>query len=106
MKRFLQMVFFAILAIIAVAAVVLVFPAFHKYNTIKKRELEAKSELKKQTNECLILRKKLNNIENNTSEIEKIAREKFNYCKKGETVYKFNTENSAKNSSSSHQVDY
>ena len=83
------MVFFAFLAIIAVAAIVLVFPAFHKYSTIKKRHIEAENELKKQTNECLVLRKKLNNIVNNTSEIEKIAREKFNYCKRGEVVYKF-----------------
>jgi cell division protein FtsB len=97
MKRFLQMFFFALLAVIAVAAVFFVFPAFHKYNTIKKRHLEAKKELNKQTSECLILRKKLNNVENNTTEIEKIAREKFNYCKKGETVYKFNSTGSTKN---------
>ena len=95
MKRFLQMVFFALLAVMAVAAVVLVFPAFHKFNTIKKRQMEAQNELKKQTKECLILRKKLDNIENNTTEIEKIAREKFNYCKKGETVYKFNSNKSS-----------
>jgi cell division protein FtsB len=100
MKRFLQMVFFALLAIIAVAAVVLVFPAFHKYSAIKKRQLEAKKELKKQTNECLILRKKLDNIENNDTEIEKISREKFNYCKEGETVYKFNSKEEAENLSS------
>jgi len=98
MKRFLQMIFFALLAVIAVAAVVLVFPAFHKHNTIKKRQLEAKKELNKQTSECLILRKKLNNVENNTTEIEKIAREKFNYCKKGETVYKFDSKETARNS--------
>ena len=97
MKRFLQMVFFALLAVIAVAAVVLVFPSFHKYNTIKKRQLEASKELDEQTNECLILRKKLNNIENNTSEIEKIAREKFNYCKQGETVYKFSSNHTVNN---------
>jgi len=98
MKRFLQMVFFALLAVMAVAAVVLVFHAFHKYNTIKNRQLEANKELKKQTNECLLLRKKLNNIENNTTEIEKIAREKFNYCKNGETVYKFNSKEAEKDS--------
>jgi len=89
MKRFLQMLFFALLAVIAVTAVVLIIPAFHKYNTIQKRRQEAKVELKKQTNECLVLQQKLNNIEKNTTEVEKIAREKFNYCKEGETVYKF-----------------
>ena len=89
------MIFFALLAVIAVAAVVLVFPAFHKYNTIKKREIEAKNELKEQKNECFILRKKLDNVENNTTEIEKIAREKFNYCKEDETVYKFKSQGSS-----------
>ena len=89
MRRFLQMLFFALLAAIAVTSVVLVLPAFHKYSTIKKRQQEAKKELKKQTNECLVLRQKLNNMEKNTTEIEKLAREKFNYCKKGEIIYKF-----------------
>jgi cell division protein FtsB len=89
MKRFLQMLFIALLAAIAVTSVVLILPAFHKYSTIKTRQHEARKELKKQTNECLVLRKRLNNIENGTTQIEKIAREKFNYCKEGETVYKF-----------------
>jgi len=90
MKSFLQILFFAFLAAIAVASVVLVFPAFHKFYTIKTSKLDADNELKKQKNECLLLRQKLSNIKNSTSEIEKIAREKFNYCKSGETVYKFN----------------
>ena len=93
MKKFLQMLFFALLATIAVVSVVLVFPAFYKYCTIKERRQEAKHEFKKQVNECLVLRHKLSNIEKDTTEIEKIAREKFNYCKTGETVYKFKDEN-------------
>ena len=89
MKRFMQMLFFALLAAVAVTAVVLVFPAFHKYSKIKERREEAKKTLRTQTDECLILRQKLNNLDKSTNEIEKIARQKFNYCKEGETIYKF-----------------
>ena len=103
MKRFLQMLFFALLAAVAVSAVVFVFPSFHKYNKIQKRYIQSKKDLKKQTDECIGLRHKLNNIENSTSEIEKIAREKFNYCKEGETVYKFNSKSEIKDITTNNQ---
>ena len=92
MEKFLQMLFFALLATVAVVSVVFVLPAFHKYSTIKERRQEARAAFKRQVNECLVLRHKLSNIEKNTTEIEKMAREKFNYCKEGETIYKFKEE--------------
>ena len=89
MKRFLQILFIASLAALAAISVALIFPAFHKYKTMKKREQEVSRELKIQKDECITLKKQLHAIENNSDEIEKIAREKFNYCKPDETVYKF-----------------
>lgn len=80
---------YAFLAILAVIAFSLLFPA---YNNLKKMEIklsdmEAKLDARKA--ECFELKKRLNELENNPKAIEKIAREKFNMCKKGEIVYTY-----------------
>lgn len=64
-----------------------------KYKTMEKRNQEVSVELKSSKDECITLQKKLYALENNSQEVEKIAREKFNYCKPNETVYKFKGSN-------------
>ncbi|MCF7790848.1 MAG: septum formation initiator family protein [Victivallales bacterium] len=92
MKKFLQIIFIALLAALAAISVALIFPAFHKYKTMKTRQQEVTEELNKHKNQCIQLRRELHSLENNTKKIEKIAREKFNYCKPKEKIYKFNKE--------------
>ena len=89
MKRLLQIVFAALLAALAAISVVLIFPSYHKNKTMKIRQQEVSKELNKHKNDCLVLKKRLHAVESSTEEVEKIAREKFNYCKPNETVYKF-----------------
>ena len=89
MKRLLHMVFVAVLAAIAVVSVVMILPAFHKYQSLRKRNFESQNELNQNKAECIRLRKKLNNLDNHTEQIERIAREKFNFCKKDELIIKF-----------------
>lgn len=85
--------FFAVLAVVAFA---LLFPAYNnlKKMEIKLSELESKLDTKKA--ECTELRKRLNELENNPKAIEKIAREKFNMCKKDEIIYTYSTQNGEK----------
>jgi cell division protein FtsB len=92
MKRLLQIIFASLLAALAAISVALIFPAYHKNKTMKIRQQEVTQELNKHKSECIVLRKKLHAVENSTEEVEKIAREKFNYCKPNETVYKFKEE--------------
>ena len=89
MKRFLQIILIAALAALAAISVALIFPAYHKHKTMKLRQQEVTQELNSHKNECIALRKKLHAVENSSEEVERIAREKFNYCKPNETVYKF-----------------
>jgi len=92
MREILPVLFFALLAAILVAAVALVFPAYKKSQTIKLRQEEVKSELKTQKSELLKLKRESNALENDPKAVERVAREKFNYCKDGELVYKFKEE--------------
>jgi cell division protein FtsB len=92
MKKLMQILFIALLAIMIVAAVVLVFPAYHKYQSLKLKQMETREELNRQKAETMLLRQRLNDLENKSNEIEKLAREKYNLSKPGETVYKFKQE--------------
>ena len=92
MKKLLQILFIALLAIMVVAAVVLVFPAYHKYQSLKAKQLEIREELNRQKSETMVLRQRLNDLENKSNEVEKLAREKFNLSKNGEIIYKFKHE--------------
>jgi len=89
MKKILPLLFFAFLAAVAVAVVAFVFPAYSKNKKIRERDDEITTELKRKKVECLSHKQKLSDLEHNPKEVEKIAREKFNYCKDSETVYKF-----------------
>lgn len=88
MYSYLVYAFFAVFAVVAFA---LLFPAYNnlKKMEIKLSELESKLDTKKA--ECTELRKRLNELENNPKAIEKIAREKFNMCKKDEIIYTYTT---------------
>ena len=92
MKRLLQIIFLALLAALAAVSVALIFPAWHKYKSMQQRKQEVTEELNKHKSDCIQLKKQLHAVENNSTEVEKIAREKFNYCKPNETVYKFKKE--------------
>lgn len=92
MKKILRILFIASLAVLAVVSVTLLFPAFHKYKNMEARHYEVKSGLEREKGKALTLKQNLNSLENSSQGIEKIAREKFNYCKDNETVYKFKKE--------------
>jgi cell division protein FtsB len=89
MKRLLQIIFIALLALVALASVVLVFPAYHKNRNLSQQSMETKQRLIENQQEYMKTRQKLSNLNNKSDEVERIAREKFNLCKESETVYKF-----------------
>jgi len=90
MKKLLTMLIVAFIIAIIVAIVAIVLPSYEKHQEMTRKLNNAESELTKQKNECLTLKQKLNTIKHSTTEIERIAREKFNYCKSDELIYKFN----------------
>lgn len=96
MNRLLQIVFIALLASIAVASTVLIFPAYHKNKSLSSQKIETKQKLIEKQQEYLKLRQTLNNITSKDEEVEKIAREKFNLCKTSEVVYKFDSDSASK----------
>lgn len=92
MRKILRILFIASLAILAVVSVTLLFPALHKYKNMEARHYEVKSDLETERGKALTLKQDLNELANSSFGVEKIAREKFNYCKDDETVYKFKKE--------------
>ncbi len=89
MKKILPLLFFAFLAAVAVAVVAFIFPAYSKHKKIRERDDEITAELKRKKVETLAHKQKLSDLEHNPKEVERVAREKFNFCKDSEVVYKF-----------------
>lgn len=89
MKRFLLFFSIALFISFLVASAVMVFPAYHNNKNLTRENLETRRKLIEKQREYMQLRQTLSNINSRTEEVEKIAREKFNFCREGETVYKF-----------------
>jgi len=89
MKRFLKIILAAVIVVIALASVVLIFPSYYKYKSVKEKEYHVNKEIELKKAEYVKLKAQVNSLNNNTEEVEKIAREKYNMAKEGEMVYKF-----------------
>ena len=78
--------------IIAGAAAALIIPARNKYTEAKKQVIEKKVELRTQEQTEIDLQNKkakLENPETAPCAVERIAREKWKFCRKNEKIYTF-----------------
>ena len=88
-KRLLDIVLGIFLVLLFITTVVLILPAWRNYRKIsadeelKRRELEA---ARRERNEYLAKRDRL---QHSPAEVEKVAREKFNFTRKGEHVMSY-----------------
>ncbi|MCP3966904.1 MAG: hypothetical protein GY750_05330 [Lentisphaerae bacterium] len=88
-KKIVLYFFYLVVVLIVVSSAVLILPVYRKYQ--KRRtvlnQLKELAELK--TIECIKLNKEVYGLENSSEEVEKVAREKFGLCRKGETVMQY-----------------
>lgn len=89
MRKFFTVLCLALSAMTLVAVVALVFPSFKRYQAMKARYYDVAEESAKAKSELTRLHQELRALEYDPKAVEKIAREKFNYCEENEIVYKF-----------------
>ena len=87
MDKLLKVCLFLLLAIVIVISFALIFPAYNNLKKMTVRVSDLEKELEKRKNECSLLRRQLYDLQNNPKAVEKVAREKYNMCAEGETVY-------------------
>lgn len=74
---------------ICLLGIVLIFPVFTNYQNMGRRLDELEIELAQKNAECIRLSRLVHNLKYDSGAVEKVAREKFGLCKKGELIYKY-----------------
>ena len=88
-QRIGNYVFLALFAaLLAVAAAVLA-PAQRQYRNAKKDLTDLKTRLESQEQTILEIRREISRLRSDYRAIERVAREKFGYCRDGEKIYHF-----------------
>ena len=83
---------FMVLLILLLVAATVILPKYKKYNDIllKTAQIEQKLDLRKRERNAL--QDELDALKSDPNAIERVAREKFRYCKSGEKIYHFDTQ--------------
>lgn len=82
-------VFLALVGALLLAGAVVLLPAHREYREATKDLMEVDEELARQEEQILRIRREINSLKSDPRAIERVAREKFGYCKDGEKIYHF-----------------
>ncbi len=77
---------YVLLGVIFAFSVILVLPVYKRYADMEKNVAELNNELKNAQNECLTLTREVHDLEHSAAAAEKVAREKYNFCREGEQI--------------------
>lgn len=82
-------VFLAAVLILVLGSAAILLPAYYDYRRARSDLTRVQSELARQEEEMLRLRRDIRRLRTDYRAIEKVAREKFGYCRDEETIYHF-----------------
>jgi cell division protein FtsB len=74
------------LVLLLITAAVLILPAWHNYRKMRAEEIRQQGKLDEEKRERQKQLEKLSNLKNDPATIEKVAREKYKFVKKGDIV--------------------
>ncbi len=80
----------SLLLILGTAGLMLA-PHYLSYQTLKADLAQAQKQLEEQKQEVMQLQQEIASLRSDRREIERVAREKFGWCREGETVYHFDS---------------
>jgi len=90
-NNIISLFFYLIAVIVIIFALLLIWPVHLKYRKMKANVDSRNEALEKKTAECVKLNKEVQELESEPKAVEKIAREKFNMCKEGEVILKYDS---------------
>lgn len=85
-QKMLSFSLYVLLGIIFAFSVILVLPVYKRYTDMQKNVSDLNVELKNAQNECLTLTREVHDLEHSAAATEKVAREKYNFCREGEQI--------------------
>ena len=94
-ERILDIVLGVFLVLLIITTAALILPAWRNYRKVYAEELEQRRQLEAARQERQEYLERRNRLEHSPEEVEKVAREKYNFTRKGEVVMSFPAEKTA-----------
>ena len=85
-QKMLSGTLYVILAVVLVGAVILILPVYWKYVTMQDENTRMEQEYRALREEQQRMLKEVHDRESESLAVEKIAREKYNLCRKNEQI--------------------
>ena len=85
-QKMLSGTLYVILAVVLVGAVILILPVYWKYVTMQDENSRMEREYRALREEQQRMLKEVHDLESESLAVEKIAREKYNLCRKNEQI--------------------
>lgn len=85
-QKMLSGTLYVILAVVLVGAVILILPVYWKYVTMQDENSRMEQEYRALREEQQRMLKEVHDLESESLAVEKIAREKYNLCRKNEQI--------------------
>ena len=85
-QKMLSGTLYVILAVVLVGAVILILPVYWKYVTMQEENSRMEQEYRALREEQQRMLKEVHDLETESLAVEKIAREKYNLCRKNEQI--------------------
>ncbi len=92
MKKIITVAIYIFCAILLVLAFAILMPIFDKMRKTQATIYELENELASKKAEIQMLREEFHGLHSDPETIEKVAREKYNFCRSGEIIYRYTAE--------------
>ena len=80
---------YLLLGLILIFSLAFVWPVYKKYAKLRDYVSDLNEELSSKSAECIDLNREVHDLEHKPSAAEKVAREKYNLCREGELILKY-----------------
>ena len=98
MKKTAKLIFYLVFIAILIVGGFMLFKSWTDLRKMRYRVSDLEDELRNKNNECLELHENIYDLKNNPNAIEKVAREKFKFCKEDEVIFTYDTKQEKKSS--------
>jgi len=78
-----------VLIVLCCVSLYFLLPAYGKYRHTRRTVYELRADIERQGREIEKLRREMGALRTDYRAIERVAREKFRWCKEGEMIYRF-----------------
>ncbi len=89
MKKYQIIIFILVFLTVLVGVAAQVVPVYRKRQQMQIEVAEKKAELERVRGELSVLQMEIDELERKPAATEKVARERFNYCREGEIIYDY-----------------